>query len=286
MHETQPTLQLIRMPDFAPGEWINTPGPLARESLRGRVILVDFWNYTCANCIRSLPYVTSWQSRYADLGLEVIGIHTPEFSFARTRTQVEAAAEEFGICYPVLLDNDHQTWGRYASRAWPARYLIDHEGYISYKQQGDGAYQETEQAIQAALRRRAPNLSLPRLLPPLRWEDASDVVCYRPTSELRAGCEHGALGNPQGYAEGSLVVYEMPLPIQRHEGAFYAAGIWHAERECLAFAGQDGGRITLPYRAAGVSADRRTARAGGSRSACAACAWVRTRRTRWNSRWC
>lgn len=242
------------MPDFAPGEWINSPGPLARESLRGQVVLVDFWNYTCANCIRTLPYVTNWHRRYADLGLAVIGVHTPEFSFARTRAQVEMAVEEFGIRYPVLLDNDYQTWRRYAKRAWPVRYLIDHEGYISYRQQGEGAYQETEQAIQDALQRRDPHITLPRLLAPLRQEDAPGAVCYRPTPELQAGCERGALGNPQGYAEGSPVVYEMPLPTQRHERSFYAAGIWRAGRECLAFAGQDGGRIILPYRGAGVSA--------------------------------
>jgi thiol-disulfide isomerase/thioredoxin len=254
MNETQPNLHPTRMPDFASGDWINTPGPLTRESLRGQVILIDFWNYTHANCIRSLPYVTSWQSRYADLGLEVIGVHVPEFSFARTRMQVEAAVEEFGIRYPVLIDNDHQTWDRYASRTWPSTYLIDHEGYICYRQKGEGACQETEQAIQASLQRRDHHVTLPRLLSPLRQEDASGAICYRPTPELHAGYEHGALGNPQGYAEGNPVIYEMPLPTQRHEGSFYAAGIWRAEQEYLAFAGQDGGRITLPYRAAGVSA--------------------------------
>ncbi len=254
MEATEPNLNLNRMPDFAPGEWINTPGPLVRDLLRGQVILVDFWNYTHANCIRSLPYVTNWYARYADLGLAVIGVHTPEFSFARPRAQVEAAIEDLGIRYPVLLDNDYHTWRRYANRAWPVKYLIDHEGIICYRHQGDGAYQETEQAIQTALQRREPHAALPRLLAPLRREDAPGAVCYSPTPELHAGVEHGALGNPQGYAEGGPVVYEMPDPIQRHEGSFYAAGIWRAERECLAFAGQDGGRIMLPYRAAGVSA--------------------------------
>lgn len=243
------------MPDFASGEWINTPGVLTRESLRGQVILIDFWNYTSANCIRSLPYVTNWHARYTDLGLTVVGVHMPEYSFARTRAQVETAVEELGIRYPVLLDNEYQVWERYANRDWPARCLIDHEGYVCYRQQGDQAYQETERAIQAALRQRDPQVALPRLLPPLRPEDAPGITCYRSTQELRAGFERGALGNPQGYAEGgNPVVYEMSLPFQRHEGYFYAAGIWRTERECLVFAGQDGGRITLPYRAAGVSA--------------------------------
>jgi len=242
------------MPEFAPGEWINTPTPLARECLRRKVVLIDFWNYTCANCIRTLPYVTNWHSRYAELGLEVIGIHTPEFSFARTRVQIEAAVKEFGIRYPVLLDNEFRTWDRFDSQDWPDKYLIDHKGYICYHHQGEGAYQEIEQAIQAALLQRTPSVPLPNLLSPVRPEDALGAVCYRPTPELYAGHEHGMLGNPQGYAKNNPVIYEMPLPIQRHEGHFYASGIWQANKECLRFAGQDGGQIALPYRAAGVNA--------------------------------
>jgi thiol-disulfide isomerase/thioredoxin len=243
-----------RMPDFAAGEWINTPIPLARESLRGQVVLIDFWNYTSANCIRTLPYMTNWHSRYADLGLAVIGVHTPEFGFARTRVQIEAAAEEFGIRYPVLLDNDYQTWARFDTRAWPVRYLIDHRGNICYAERGEGACQETEQAIQNALRERDRDISLPRLLPPLRREDIPGAICYQTTPEMYAGYERGALGNPQGYAQDNPAIYEMPLPDQRHEGHFYTAGIWHAAKECLGFAGQDGGLITLPYRALGVNA--------------------------------
>jgi hypothetical protein len=198
--------------------------------------------------------VTNWHARYAELGLAVVGVHMPEFSFARTRAQVEASVEEFGIRYPVLLDNEFKTWDRYANRSWPASCLIDHEGIICYRQQGEGAYHKTEQAIQTALQKRDPHVSLPGPLPPLP-EDEPGAVCYRPTHELRAGFERGTLGNSQGYAEGgNPVVYEMPLPVQRHEGHFYTAGIWRAERECLVFAGQDGGQIVLPYRATGVSA--------------------------------
>lgn len=245
---------IVHMPEFATGEWINTPAPLVRESLRGQVVLIDFWDYTCANCIRTLPYVTNWHARYTELGLVVIGVHTPEFSFARARVQIEAAVKEFGIRYPVLLDNEYQTWDRFANRAWPSKYLIDHRGYIRYQHQGEGAYQETEQAIQDALLRRMPDLVLPGLLSLLRPEDVPEAACYRATPELYAGYERGALGNSQGYAEGGPAIYEMPLPIQRHAGHFYAAGIWRAEDECLVFAGQDGGQITLPYRAAGVNA--------------------------------
>lgn len=241
------------MPEFAPGEWINTPIPLVRDTLRGQVVLITFWDYTSANCIRTLPYMTNWHSRYADLGLVVLGVHSPAFSFARARVQVEAAVDELGIQYPILLDNEHQTWSRFDSQAWPDYYLIDHRGYICYRRQGAGAYHEIEQAIQSALLQRAPDIILPGLLPPLRREDAPDAVCYPTPSDLYTGHEHGALGNPQGYAEDNPVIYELPLPPQRHEGRFYAEGIWQANKECLFFAGQDGGQIMLPYRAAGVN---------------------------------
>lgn len=246
--------RVVRMPEFAPGEWLNTDRPLTRQSLRGRVLLVDFWDYTCINCIRTLPYLTGWHDRYAGLGLTVIGIHAPEFRFARSRAQIEAAIQEAGIRYPVLLDNEYENWERFANRAWPTKYLVDAGGYIRYRRQGEGHYQETEQAIQTILRQRDPDVLLPDVMPPLRPEDAPGAVCYRPTPELYAGYERGALGNRSGYAAGNPVVYDLPLSPQRREPNFYAAGIWRAEREYLTFAGQNGGRIVLPYSAAGVNA--------------------------------
>jgi thiol-disulfide isomerase/thioredoxin len=246
--------RMVRMPEFAPGEWLNTPHPLTRDHLRGRVALVDFWDYTCVNCIRTLPYVTSWHARYADLGLVVIGVHAPEFSFARSRAQVERAISEYSIAYPVLLDNEYATWDRFANRAWPGKHLIDADGYVRYVREGEGFYAETEQAIQAALRLLNPDLTLPEIMPPLRPEDAPGAVCYRPTPELYAGYERGSLGNRQGYAVVGPVVYEMPYHTERVEPFFYAGGIWRASRESLAFAGQEGGRIVLPYRAVTVNA--------------------------------
>lgn len=242
------------MPELARGEWLNTDQPLTQDTLRGRVALIDFWDYTCVNCIRTLPYLTTWHERYAGKGLTVIGVHAPEFSFARSRAEIEAAIHEFGIPYPVLLDNEYQTWMRFANRAWPTKYLIDGDGYIRYKAQGEGHYHETERAIQALLRLRDPHVELPDLLPPLRPEDAAGAVCYRPTPELYAGYERGSLGNREGYAAANPLVYRMPHPDDRAEMHFYADGIWRAQAESFAFAGQDGGRIMLPYRAASVNA--------------------------------
>ncbi len=254
MNATLLNPQLVHMPDFAPGEWLNTDRVLTKETLRGQVVLVDFWDYTCINCIRTLPYLTTWHERYAGWGLMIIGVHTPEFRFARARTQVEEAVEAYGIRYPVLLDNEYRTWDRFANRAWPTKYLVDAQGYIRYRVEGEGAYQQTEAAIQAALRERDPEVALPRLLPPLRPEDAPGAVCYRTTPELYAGYERGGLGNAEGYAANSPVVYALPLPPARREPHFYAAGIWQAGPESFAFAGRDGGRIVLPYHALGVQA--------------------------------
>jgi thiol-disulfide isomerase/thioredoxin len=248
------TARFVHMPEFASGDWLNIEHPLTKDDLRGRVVLVDFWDYTCINCIRSLPYVISWHDRYADLGLTVIGVHAPEFAFARTRQVVEAAIRQYQIKYPVLLDNDYQTWDRFANRAWPTHYVVDAEGYIRHKRQGEGHYQETEYAIQEALRQRDPSVTLPEVLPPLRPEDAPGAVCYRATPELYAGYQRGALGNREGYVANSPIVYQMPPSFERREGSFYAGGIWRSGPEYMAFAGRDGGQIALPYRAAGVNA--------------------------------
>lgn len=251
--------QFVRMPNFGAGRWLNTPNPLTRQKLRGRVILVDFWDYSCLNCLKTLPYTRNWFKRYREKGLAIIGVHSPEFSFAKGQKQVEAAIERLDLRYPVLLDNDFQTWDRFATHAWPTKYLIDHQGYIRYMRRGEGYYLETEKAIQALLRALDPAITLPDLLPPLREQDVPGAVCYRPTPELYAGYRGGglfgsALGNPEGYITGSVMAYTLPDEEERQEGQFYLAGFWNAEPESVSFAGQDGGKAIVPYRAAGVNA--------------------------------
>ena len=158
-----------------------------------------------------------------------------------------------------MLDNQQQNWSQFATKAWPTKFLIDPDGYIRFKRQGEGYYQETEQAIQTLLRLRHPDISLPDLLPPLRAEDASGAVCYRPTPELYAGFQGGglfggALGNPEGYLPNSSVIYRLPPVKTWQEGQFYVDGIWRAWPEALAFAGEQGGEIVLPYSAVSVNA--------------------------------
>lgn len=248
---------VIHMPNLNGGEWLNSP-PLTPQTLRGSVVLVDFWDYSCINCIRTLPYLVEWHRRYADKGLMIIGVHTPEFKFAQHRPQVEKAIQEFGLLYPIVLDNEYKVWDAFANKAWPTKYLVDVQGYIRYMRRGEGGYQDTERAIQQLLQTLHPQMSLPEILPALREEDASGSVCYKPTPELFAGYASGlfggSLGNPEGYAPNQMVVYALPAPQEREENQFFIEGIWQARPEALAFAGRETGRVILPYSAAGVNA--------------------------------
>jgi len=244
--------QIVRAPEFGRGAWLNTECPLRLAGLRGRAVLVDFWEYSCINCIRTLPYLREWYQRYSDKGLVVIGVHSPEFPFGREREQIERAIRELDIPYPVLMDNDFQTWDAYANRFWPAKYLIDQHGYLRYHSHGEGGYGAFEQAIQAILRESDPDVELPAIMLPLRDEDKPGAVCYRPTPELHAGLDRGALGNPEGYAGGVPMVYR--LPKLRVTGAFYVSGAWQAGEQHFAYQGQTEGLIQVPYEAVEVNA--------------------------------
>lgn len=131
--------------------WINSQ-PQTLAELRGKVVLVKFWTYTCINCIRTLPYVQTWYDKYHDQGFEIIAVHTPEFAFEKIPANVEQAVKDFRITYPVALDPDYATWGAYENRYWPAKYFIDAAGNIRYIHFGEGEYDETEKVIQELLR--------------------------------------------------------------------------------------------------------------------------------------
>ena len=145
---------LGRAPEFAGNQrWFNTPGgrPLSLRGLRGQVVLVDFWTYTCINCIRTLPYVEAWQREYRGDGFTVVGVHTPEFPFEKEASNVERAIGDEGLTYPVAQDNDYATWTAYGNQYWPAKYLIDARGRVRFVHFGEGAYAETERAIRSLL---------------------------------------------------------------------------------------------------------------------------------------
>src|SRR5580698_10259797 len=126
--------------------WLNSP-PLTADSLKGKVVLVDFWTYSCINCLRTLPYIRAWADKYKDAGLVVIGVHTPEFAFEKDQDNVRRAVSELHITYPVALDNDYAIWKGFNNSYWPADYLIDGSGHIRHHHFGEGKYDETEQQI-------------------------------------------------------------------------------------------------------------------------------------------
>lgn len=142
-----------RAPDFSGiTNWLNTDKPLSIKDLKGKVVLVDFWTYTCINCIRTLPHVTSWYSKYKDEGFVVVGVHTPEFQFEHETSNVEDAIKMYNIDYPVAQDNNYATWNAYSNQYWPAEYLIDSNGIVRRVHFGEGEYDQTEEAIRELLK--------------------------------------------------------------------------------------------------------------------------------------
>ncbi len=151
--DTQPVLDDEGpFPDLSGAvSWINS-SPLSAKSLRGKVVLIDFWTYSCINCLRALPYVEAWSTKYKDAGLVVIGVHTPEFAFEKERANVEKAVRDLKVTYPVAIDSDYKIWQAFNNEYWPAHYFIDGKGRIRYHHFGEGQYDESERVIQELLR--------------------------------------------------------------------------------------------------------------------------------------
>ncbi len=138
-------------PNFAGiSNWFNS-APLSMASLRGKVVLVDFWTYGCVNCVNTLPHVTELYAKYKDKGLIVVGVHTPEFPFEKSASNVQAALKRHGISYPVAQDNDSQTWNAYHNQYWPAQYIVDRSGKIVFQHDGEGQYELMDRTIQRLL---------------------------------------------------------------------------------------------------------------------------------------
>ena len=242
--------ETVLAPELDGGQWIQH-GPVSLKALRDKaVVLVDFWDYTCVNCIRTLPYVVAWNKRYAQVGLVVVGVHAPEFSFAREGSHVAEAAARFGLEYPIVLDNEYAIWRAYSNRFWPAKYLIDAKGRIRYYHFGEGAYQETEVAIQGLIRELNPAASLPPPMEPVRDSDRPGAVCYRVTPELYLGHARGQFGNFEGVVRDRPHDYRDAGP--HVEGMTYLAGRWRVEQES-ARSEAPGAAISLRYTAKDVN---------------------------------
>jgi cytochrome c biogenesis protein CcdA/thiol-disulfide isomerase/thioredoxin len=163
------------------GQWINTPGerPLSMAGLRGMVVLIDFWTYSCINCLRTLPHLRAWDRTYRPQGLAIVGVHTPEFAFEHVENNVRSAIERLDLEYPVAMDNDFGTWNAYSNRYWPAKYLIDSRGHLRYAHFGEGAYDTTESHIRALLAERKDDLPAP-----VQIADRTPQARYTPETYL------------------------------------------------------------------------------------------------------
>ena len=207
--------------------YLNTDEGLQLKSLRGKVVLVDFWTYTCINCLRTLPHLIDWDKKYRDQGLIIIGVHTPEFEFEKKRENVEMAIEKYGIKYAVVQDNDYATWRAFRNRYWPHKYLIDAEGYIRYDHIGEGGYEETEIKIQELLAEIGSKVSGVSII-----EDTTPR--QRNTPELYAGYKFALprgqnIGNEEGLQTEKVVEYELPERLQKD--TLYLQGSWKSNSD-------------------------------------------------------
>jgi cytochrome c biogenesis protein CcdA/thiol-disulfide isomerase/thioredoxin len=217
---------LGRAPAFATGQrWFNSP-PLTMAGLRGRVVLVDFWTYTCINCLRTLPYLKAWDERYRAKGLTIVGVHTPEFAFERKASNVGAAIDRQSIRYPVVQDNEYGTWNAFANQYWPAKYLIDARGRVRYVHFGEGEYEETEAAIRALLREAGDR----RLGGAARPRGRIESVGHRATPETYLGTARAKGFSPVGPRPGTHD-YTAAAPARLRQSVFSLGGRWRIDRE-------------------------------------------------------
>jgi cytochrome c biogenesis protein CcdA/thiol-disulfide isomerase/thioredoxin len=224
---TTPELPVLgRAPDFAdPGRWFNT-APLTMTGLRGRVVLVDFWTYTCINCLRTLPYVKSWDARYRAKGLTIVGVHTPEFPFERKASNVGAALQRQAIRYPVVQDNDYGIWNAFGNQYWPAKYLVDAKGRVRYVHFGEGSYKETEAAIRTLLAEAGDR----RLGAAATPEGMIETVGHRATPETYLGTARAQSFSPVGPQDGTHD-YTAAAPASLRQSVFSLGGRWDIDRE-------------------------------------------------------
>jgi thiol-disulfide isomerase/thioredoxin len=256
--------QFKKAPEFTQiSGYINTPNnnPLTLSSLKGKVVLVYVWTYTCINSIRPLPYIHDWNQKYADKGLVIVGVHSPEFTFEKNYTNVKAAVQRFGITYPVMLDSDHGTWNAYGNQYWPRFYLIDTQGYIRYDHIGEGGYDQTEKAIQSLLVERAALMGAKEISfnakpttvikqGSLYYVDLSQDI----TPEIYVGYDtaRAPLGNPEGFKPGQTVSYSIQSNSNLKPDVIYLQGNWKNNHDNMELQ-NDTGRILLTYYAKAVN---------------------------------
>lgn len=214
-------------------QWLNSPA-LTNEALRGKVVLIDFWTYSCINCLRTLPYLKAWDEKYRDQGLVIIGVHAPEFSFEKNQSNVEQAIHDLGIRYPVAMDNNFSIWNAYQNEYWPAHYLIDAQGHIRHQHFGEGAYQETEYMIQTLLKEaHQGQLTVSDALVQVAGAGAtaaagSDRTMRSPETYLGYKRQKN-FSSPEEIAQDSVKKYSSPKLLQKNQWALQ--GKWQVTRQ-------------------------------------------------------
>lgn len=230
--------------------YVNAKEGIKISDFRGKVVLIDFWTYSCINCIRTLPHLTEWDRKYKDMGLVIIGVHTPEFQFEKNIDNVKEAMKRHGIEYIVVQDNDYATWSAFKNRFWPRKYLIDKDGFIRFDHVGEGAYEETERKIQELLAETGMDVVDMKLS---EIEDKTPKFGRR-TQELYAGYDFALsrgqnIGNLEGIQPDQTITYTLPDSLKRD--IIYLDGAWKANKDNLQ--AQSDALIFLDFTASSVN---------------------------------
>lgn len=250
----------LRLPELSQdGMWLNSQ-PLRTEDLQGKIVMIDIWEFTCVNCLRTLPYLKQWHEKYADDGLVIVGVHCPEFGFGRDSTNVARFVRANDIRWPIVLDNQFKIWTALLNRYWP-RKMIFVDGKQVYDHIGEGGYEETERVIQELLSKRNGKTYPPIVMAYQREEDKPNTVCYPRSPEIYAGFERGGLGNIN--AEAGKIIRFPSEDSQPRENLPYLTGEWIQESEYLHYLGDQSSaqdRLTIAFTGNEVNAVLRSSR--------------------------
>jgi thiol-disulfide isomerase/thioredoxin len=237
-------------PELHAKGWLNSP-PLAGRDLAGKVVVYDFWTYSCVNCVRTLPYVRAWYDRYQKDGLVVVGVHSPEFDFEKDHRNVESAVSRLKVTWPVALDDGMAIWTDFNNRYWPAKWITDRQGRIRYFHPGEGNYEETESVIRTLL---GVSASAPRAADPKSAAQAPAEVAQTITQETYLGTERGSVAQDgqRAYTLGQLELHQPAL-----------AGTWQAEAQLIRSV-SPGASLSLKYLAREANLVMATGLPGGA----------------------
>lgn len=241
------TASHFRAPEFPPpGEqasgtsWLNS-APLTMAGLRGQVVLIDFWEYTCTNCIRTFDDNKRWYERYHPYGFTIIGVHDPEFDIAYPVQNVERAVKRFKLPYPIVVDDGFKIWTSYRNNTWPNRFLVDASGMVRFHRDGEGGDADFERAIRYLLEQAHPSLKFPASFTIPQEKDAFAPSCGVPTEEMYVGdwYNRGVLSNPQGYHNGKTIDYLLPAEVA--DGRAALSGPWKTDKNGMIYRGKGKG---------------------------------------------